>query len=54
VQLRTVRGRLLAADRAVAAPGLRVDLGRARRLRPLVLAGRFRAVTLTRRIARSP
>jgi glucose/arabinose dehydrogenase len=54
VQLRTVQGRLLAADRGLATSALRVDLGRTRSLRPLVLTGRFGAVTLTRRIARSP
>jgi hypothetical protein len=45
---------LLAADRALATSALRVDLGRTRSLRPLVLTGRFGTVTLTRRIARSP
>ena len=39
VQLRTVRGRLLAADTARATSGLRIDLGRARTLRPLVITG---------------
>jgi hypothetical protein len=50
VQLRTVRGRLLAADTARAASGLRIDLGRARTVRPLVLAARFDRVSLTRRV----
>jgi glucose/arabinose dehydrogenase len=50
VQLRTARGRLLAADSARAAAGLRIELGRARTVRPLVLMGRFGRVSLTRRI----
>jgi hypothetical protein len=50
VQLRTVRGRLLAADTARAASGLRIDLGRARAVRPLVLTARFDRVSLTRRV----
>ena len=41
VQLRTVRGRVLAADTARATPGLRIDLGRARTLRPLAITARF-------------
>ena len=50
VQLRTVRGRLLAADTAQAASGLRIDLGRARTAQPLVLTARFDRVWLTRRV----
>ena len=43
-------GRLLASDTARAAPGLRIDLGRPRTLRPLVITGRFGSVSLTRRV----
>ena len=50
VQLRTASARLLAADTAQAATVVRVDLGPAPRTRPLVLVGRFGAVSLTRRV----
>jgi len=50
VQLRTVRGRVLAADLARTAPVVRVDLGPAPRTRPLVLVGRFGAVSLSLRV----
>ena len=52
VQLRSGRGRLLAADSARAGASLRIELGRARILRPLVLTGRFDGVSLTRRVGR--
>ena len=50
-QLR-IGGRLLASDTARAAPGLRIDLGRPRTLRPLAITGRFGSVSLTRQVAR--
>ena len=52
VQLRSARGRLLAADSARAEARLRIELGRARTARPLVLVGRFGGVSLTRRVGR--
>jgi hypothetical protein len=52
VQLRSVRGRLLAADTARTASGLRIDLGTARTARPLVITGRFDRVSVTRRVGR--
>jgi hypothetical protein len=52
VQLRSARGRLLAADSARAGSDLRIELGRARSARPLVLVGRFGGVSLTRRVGR--
>jgi hypothetical protein len=52
VQLRSARGRLLAADSARAGSDLRIELGRARSARPLVLIARFGGVSLTRRVGR--
>ncbi len=52
VQLRTARGRLLAADSARAGARVRIDLGRARALRPLAITARFGGVSLTRRVGR--
>ena len=52
VRLRTVRGRLLAADHARAAPRLRLDLGPPRTVRPLFITARFGNVEITRRVAR--
>jgi len=50
VQLRTAGGKLLAADLPRAAAAVRVDLGPAPRTRPLVLVGRFGAVSLSVRV----
>jgi len=50
VQLRAARGRVLASDLARASAVVRIDLGPPRRTRPLVLAGRFGAVSLSLRV----